>query len=65
MTRGNARQDIVHDDDDRRRLLGDLEARSSEAIVRMIGTDRSADQPHIATTSRPNAKKKAVGKLRT
>jgi hypothetical protein len=25
MTRGNARQDIVHDDDDRRRLLVDLE----------------------------------------
>src|SRR6476619_6630475 len=25
MARGNARQDIVHDDDDRRRLLADLE----------------------------------------
>ncbi|MDR3633628.1 MAG: transposase [Isosphaeraceae bacterium] len=25
MTRGHARQDIVHDDDDRRRLLDDLE----------------------------------------
>jgi hypothetical protein len=25
MTRGNARQDLVHDDDDRRRLLDDLE----------------------------------------
>ena len=25
MTRGNARQDIVHDDDDRRRILDDLE----------------------------------------
>jgi hypothetical protein len=25
IARGNARQDIVHDDDDRRRLLDDLE----------------------------------------
>jgi putative transposase len=30
MARGNARQDIVHDDDDRRRLLVDLE----RAVVR-------------------------------
>ncbi len=39
MTRGNARQDIVHDDDDRRRILDDLErvvARSGWLVLSFV-----------------------------
>jgi hypothetical protein len=32
MARGNARQDIVHDDDDRRRTLGLVELSGLEAL---------------------------------
>jgi hypothetical protein len=55
MTRGNARQDIVHDDDDRRRLLADLAAwlcrRHSEAPLRKLaqkfGLSRADSVPNL------------------
>jgi REP element-mobilizing transposase RayT len=55
MARGNARQDIVHDDDDRRRLLADLERAVVRAGWEVLGFAVLSNHLHLLLkTPRPN-----------
>src|SRR6185437_12569599 len=55
MTRGNARQDIVHDDDDRRRLLDDLEHAVTRRGWLLLGFVLMSNHLHLLLqTPRPN-----------
>src|ERR1700751_1523824 len=58
MTRGNARQDIVHDDDDRRRLLADLERTVLRSGWGLLGFAIMSNHLHLLLkTPRPNRAK--------
>jgi putative transposase len=55
MARGNARQDIVHDDDDRRRIVADLERAVARAGWEMVGFVVMTNHLHLLVkTPRPN-----------
>jgi REP element-mobilizing transposase RayT len=55
MARGNARQDIVHDDDDRRRLLADLEWTVGRAGWELVSFVVMSNHLHLLVkTPRPN-----------
>src|SRR6185437_12368516 len=55
MARGNARQDIVHDDDDRRRLLADLERAVTRSGWLVLGFVVMSNHLHLLVrTPRPN-----------
>jgi len=55
MTRGNARQDIVHDDDDRRRLLDDLERAVTRRGWRLLCFVLMSNHLHLLLqTPQPN-----------
>ena len=55
MARGNARQDIVHDDDDRRRILADLERVVASCAWMVLGFVLMTNHIHILLrTPRPN-----------
>jgi putative transposase len=55
MTRGNARQDIVHDDADRRRLLDDLERAVLKAGWELLSFVLMSNHLHLLLkTPRPN-----------
>jgi REP element-mobilizing transposase RayT len=55
MARGNARQDIVHDDDDRRRLLADLERAVTRCGWELLAFVVLSNHHHLLVkTPRPN-----------
>ena len=55
MARGNARQDIVHDDDDRRRILADLERVVTKSGRMVLSFVLMSNHLHILIrTPRPN-----------
>ena len=58
MARGNARQDIVHDDDDRRRLLADLERTVTRTGWEVLSFVVMSNHFHLLLkTPRPNLAK--------
>ena len=62
MTRGNARQDIVHDDDDRTRLLVDLERTVGRFEWELLAFVIMSNHLHILLkTPRPNLAKGMQG----
>ena len=55
MARGNARQDIVHDDDDRRRILADLERVVTKSSWTVLSFVLMSNHLHLLLrTPRPN-----------